>query len=160
MSKDFSSESLLSWPQSFAESPSWCHTDHSSKECKLAIQAENSTLVLNLPCWGFSGSAGGKESTCQYRRLKRHGFDPWIGKIPWRKKWQPTGIFLPGIRWREEPGRLQSMGSQRVKHNWRDLTCMRSPLLKTSLYYFSPICDLRTYQFAAIPSIGHIYSFL
>ena len=35
----------------------------------------------------------GKESTCQYRRLK---FDPWVGKIPWRREWQPTPIFSPG----------------------------------------------------------------
>ena len=35
----------------------------------------------------------GKESTCQCRRLK---FDPWVRKIPWRRKWQPAPIFLPG----------------------------------------------------------------
>ena len=35
----------------------------------------------------------GKESTCQCRR---HGFDPWVGKVPWRRKWQPTPVFLPG----------------------------------------------------------------
>ena len=35
----------------------------------------------------------GKESTCQCRR---HRFDPWVGKIPWRRKWQPTPVFLPG----------------------------------------------------------------
>ena len=29
-------------------------------------------------------------------RCRRHGFDPWVGKIPWKKKWQPTGVFLPG----------------------------------------------------------------
>ena len=34
----------------------------------------------------------GKEPTCQCRRC---GFDPWIGKIPWRKAWQPTPVFLP-----------------------------------------------------------------
>ena len=34
-----------------------------------------------------------KESTCQCRR---HRFDPWVGKIRWRRKWQPTQIFLPG----------------------------------------------------------------
>ena len=28
--------------------------------------------------------------------LRRHGFDPWVGKIPWRKAWQPTPVFLPG----------------------------------------------------------------
>ena len=26
----------------------------------------------------------------------RPGFDPWVGKIPWRRKWQPTPLFLPG----------------------------------------------------------------
>ena len=35
----------------------------------------------------------GKESSCQCRR---HRFNPWVGKIPWRKKWHPTPIFLPG----------------------------------------------------------------
>ena len=39
--------------------------------------------------WWLSG----KESTCQSRR---YGFDPWVGKIPWRRKWQPTPVFLPG----------------------------------------------------------------
>ena len=27
---------------------------------------------------------------------RRPGFDPWVGKIPWRRKWQPTPVFLPG----------------------------------------------------------------
>jgi len=26
----------------------------------------------------------------------RHGFDPWVGKVPWRRAWQPTPVFLPG----------------------------------------------------------------
>ena len=39
--------------------------------------------------WWLSG----KESTCQYRR---HGFNPWAGKFHWRRKWQPTPVFLPG----------------------------------------------------------------
>ena len=38
----------------------------------------------------------GKEPTCQCRRHKRHRFDPWVGKIPWRRKWHPTSVFLPG----------------------------------------------------------------
>ena len=32
----------------------------------------------------------------QCRRHRRSGFDPWAGKIPWRRKWQPTPVFLPG----------------------------------------------------------------
>ena len=45
---------------------------------------------------GFAGGAGGKEASCQYRRHERHGFNPWIGKIPWRRERQPTPIFLSG----------------------------------------------------------------
>ena len=44
--------------------------------------------------------------------------DPWVGKIPWRRAWQPTPAFLPGESpWTEEPGGLQSMGSQKVRHD-------------------------------------------
>jgi len=43
-----------------------------------------------LPKW-----LRGKESVCQCRRHKRHGFDPGAGKIPWRRKWQPTAVFFP-----------------------------------------------------------------
>ena len=32
----------------------------------------------------------------QNRRHERHLFDPWVGKVPWRRKWQPTPVFLPG----------------------------------------------------------------
>ena len=49
----------------------------------------------------------GKESACQCRRRK---FNPWVGKIPWKRKWQPTSVFLlKKIPWTEEPGGLQSM---------------------------------------------------
>ena len=46
------------------------------------------------------------------------GFDPWVRKIPCRRKWQPTPVLLPGkIPWTEEPGRVQSMGLLRVRHD-------------------------------------------
>ena len=45
-------------------------------------------------------------------------FDPWVGKIPWRRAWQPTSVLLSGESlWTEEPGGLQFMGSQRVGHD-------------------------------------------
>ena len=46
--------------------------------------------------------ASGKEPTCQCRRRR---FDPWVGKIPWSRKWQPTPVFLP-----EESHRQRSLG--------------------------------------------------
>ena len=41
-------------------------------------------------------TTSGKEPACQCRRHKRHQFNPWVGKIPWNKKRQPTPVFLPG----------------------------------------------------------------
>ena len=44
---------------------------------------------------------------------------PWVGKISWRRKWQPTPVFLPGeSHGQEEIGGLQSTGSQRVGNDW------------------------------------------
>ena len=40
---------------------------------------------------------------------------PWVETIPWKRKWKPTLVFLPGIPGTEEPGRLQSVGGKRVK---------------------------------------------
>ena len=44
----------------------------------------------------FPDGVGGKESLYQSRRSKRYGFKPWVGKIPWRRAWQPIPVFLPG----------------------------------------------------------------
>ena len=55
----------------------------------------------------------------QCRRLKRLRFNPWVGKIPWKKAWKLTPVFLPGESHgpRRLTGGLQSIGSQRVGHN-------------------------------------------
>ena len=76
---------------------------------------------MDFPC-----GTSGKEPTGQCRRYKRCRFNPWVGKIPWRRAQQSTPVFLPGESpWTEEPGRLQSIRSQRVGHDWSDLahTC-------------------------------------
>ena len=54
-----------------------------------------------------------------WHALLRPGFDPWVGKIPWRRAWQPTPVFLTGESpWTKEPGGLHSIGWQRVWHDW------------------------------------------
>ena len=45
---------------------------------------------------GFPGGASGKEAACQFRGCRRCRFHPWVGKIPWSKKWQPTAVLLSG----------------------------------------------------------------
>ena len=68
-------------------------------------------IIMGLPRW-----LSGKESACQNRRL---GFDPCVRKIPWKRKWQPTPVFLLGkIPRTEEPGMLELQrfkGLQRFK---------------------------------------------
>ena len=45
---------------------------------------------------GFPGGSDCKEPACQCRRHRRLRLDPWVGKIPWRREWQPTPVSLPG----------------------------------------------------------------
>ena len=63
--------------------------------CSFSFIAEHGVSFLVGPM-GFPGGASGKEPTCQCRRHKRHSFHPWVGKIPWRRAWQLTPVFLPG----------------------------------------------------------------
>ena len=67
---------------------------------------------------GFPGDASGKESTCQCRRHKRHRFDPWVGKIPWRRAWQLTAVVLP----RESHGQRSLAGYSPWGHTELDMT--------------------------------------
>ena len=77
-------------------------------------------MYLGLPWW-FSESR-----TCL--QGGRPGFDPWI------RAWQPTPVFLPGESpWTEEPRRLQSMGSQRVGHNWATFTHTHTHIMYLSI---------------------------
>ena len=80
-----------------------------------------SRLVSSLPWW-----LSGKESACQLRRC---GFNPWVGKIPWRRKWQPTPVFLPGKS--HGQGSLvgySPQGHKRVRH---DLVTKQQPVSST-----------------------------
>ena len=45
------------------------------------------------------------------------GVIPWIGKIPWRRKWQPIPVFLPGKFHGQGPGRYSPRGLERVGHH-------------------------------------------
>ena len=77
-------------------------------------------LSLWVSAWvsGFQSGASGKEPTCQCRRLKRCGFDLWVRKISWRRKWQPTSVFLP----RQFHGQMNWMGYSSWVHKESDMT--------------------------------------
>ena len=52
--------------------------------------------ILRTVFLGFPGGAFGKESTCQCKRHRDSGLIPGVGKIPWKRTWHPTPVFLPG----------------------------------------------------------------
>ena len=74
--------------------------------------------IMQFQFTGFPGGASGKEPNCQCRRCKRRGFDPWVGKIPWRRACQPTSEFLPG----ESQGQRRLAGHSPQGHKESDTT--------------------------------------
>ena len=67
--------------------------------------------------WDFPGDSSGKEPTCQLKRHKRHGFSPWVRKIPWRRAWQTTPVFLPGESHGQRSLQATVHGVTRIGHN-------------------------------------------
>ena len=65
-------------------------------------------------------------------QFRRHRSHPWVGKIPWRREWQPTPVFLPG----ESCGQRSLVGyspwGHRVRYDWSDWACTHMPV------YISP----------------------
>ena len=109
------------------------------RSCYLSIPLTQVLVLASLIMWAHQVSAGfiyfkiqlmmlrivniGFPWWLQWERIhlqyRRPGFDPWLGKIPWRRAWQPTPVFLPGESpWTEETEGLQSRESQRVGHDW------------------------------------------
>ena len=64
-----------------------------SQRVRLSEVTEHACTLMLM---GFPRWLSGKESACQCGRHRKCEFDPWVGKIPWRRTWQPTPVFLPG----------------------------------------------------------------
>ena len=76
---------------------------------------------------GFPGGTSGKEPACQCRRLRGHGFDPWVRKMSWRRVWQPTLVFLP-----ENPyGQRSLVGYNPWGHKESDTPEVTEPTCRT-----------------------------
>ena len=72
----------------------WHHTFMlliSKKMSSKYLSLKTTVIAIGLSRW-----LRGKEPTCQCKRHRGRGLDPWVRKIPWRRKWQPTPVFLPG----------------------------------------------------------------
>ena len=78
--------------------------------CILSPQIVFGIFSKGLPWW-----LSGRESTCQCRRL---GFNLWVRMIPWRRKWHPTPVFLPGkSHGQRRVGGCSPWGCKRVEHD-------------------------------------------
>ena len=64
------------------------------------------------------GGASGKQTTCEYKRHKKLGFDPWVGTISWKRAWQSILVFLPG----ESQGQRSLVGYSPWGHKESDVT--------------------------------------
>ena len=120
-----------------------CHASQTSKmhpfgfSLQLSPYFRHYLLNLHLKSWlslplksktGFPGSVSGKEPVCQCRRCKRE-IEVWSlgGEDPQEEEMATySSILAWRIQWKEEPGRLQCTGSQRVEHAWSDLAHMHA----------------------------------
>ena len=84
--------------------------------------------------WG----AKGKEPACHCRTYTRHEFDPWAGKIPWRRAWQPTPAFLPG----ESQGQRSLAGYSHGASQSQTRLKQLSTHMDEYMPFDSPICIL------------------
>ena len=94
-------------------------------------------IYLYCFCWASPGGSAVKNLSAMQELQEMQGFSTWVRKIPWRRKWQPTPVFLL----RESYGQrglegLQSMGSQRVGHDWSNVAFFLPALMEINYSYF------------------------
>ena len=89
------------------------------KHQRLFVFAKVIVMDMRLP-----GGASEKEPTCKCRRHERNRFYPRVGKIPWRRAWLPTPVFLPG----------QSYGQKSLAATVHRVTKSRTQLKQLSMH--------------------------
>ena len=113
-----------------------------------------------LPRW-----PSGKESACQCKRHKRCWFDPWVGKIAWRRKWQPTPVLLPG---KSQGQRSLAATVQGVTQSWtrqRTHTHTQAAMLDVFSWAYLPfafilcVCEVSAFIFCPFKKLGCLFSY-
>ena len=85
-------ERVLFWVKDFSLCPHAMEGARGLSRVSLIRTVNLCSLIRTAPWWAFSDGSVAKNPPANERRE----FDPWVGKIPWRRKWQPTPVFLPG----------------------------------------------------------------
>ena len=86
----------------------------------------------------FSSGSARKELACRCRTHKRHRFDPWVRKTPWRRKWQPTHVISSG-KFHRQRSLAGSTGSQTVKHNWTPMHTHKGKTIPHFTVFLHPV---------------------
>ena len=95
------------------------------------------TTVISIYAPRIRGASLVAQMVKNLPAMRRPRFNPWVGKIPWRREWQPTSVFWPGESHEQESGGLQSMELERVGHDWVTNTFTFHP--KTEVPQFSSV---------------------
>ena len=165
LTTDFESDNLLhvphcviftrarQWDPEFGFGQHGCHTEVLHRLCSAK---------------GSPGSSSGEDPTGPHRRRKRCGFHPWVGKMPCRRTWQPTPVFLPGKSHGQRSLAAYSPWGGKVGHDGSDVHSMYafSSRLWGLALCISPadwwscrleICRFpaETYKIAGCPVCGH-----
>ena len=110
------------WTWVWVVSGSWWWTGKPDVQQSMVSQSQTGLSNWTELNWGLPRQNRGREFACQCRWRKRREFNPWVRKIPWRRKWQPTPVFLPG----ESHGQRCLEGycpwGCRVRHYWETHT--------------------------------------
>ena len=103
--------------------------------------------------WGFPGGAYSKEPTCQCRKHKRCRFDPWVGKIPWRRHgnvFQYSCLENPTDRraWRATVHRVAKSRTRLKRLSTAQHTYLDAHIYKHTLHIFIHRCtDTHTHRY-------------
>ena len=110
-------------------------TESASEECMWILLTALNIFIIPCAVFGLPRWRSGKDSACQCKRLKRLGFNLWVRKIPWRRKWQPTPVFLLG----KSHGQRRLVSYSPWDHKESDITEQLSTVLH-SISLRPPAC--------------------
>ena len=114
----------------------WTIRDHSHYFQSSQVWGNNNLLlIVCVLTWSGENNLPAKQT----QRSRRCRFHPWVGKVPWRKSWQPTPVFLPG----DFPGgaTVHSVIKSQIQLK-RLCTAQPLPVLDISYKQNHAICDL------------------
>ena len=109
---------------------------------KQLVHPDHRILFIAKKKWGLSWWLSGEESTCDAGDAE---FDPWIRKILWRRKWQPTPVYLP----REFHGQRSLVGCSPCGHK-RLEAWLREWTTTTKKWTLKPLRDMKKFFFFSI----------